>query len=73
MSNIIKFPGPRQPIEVLATDYLKRIWDHMAWEDGEYEAGAFVVTDGGHTVNGLFIDDVHAEMNRRGEGRYVAV
>ena len=54
-----------------STEYLKRIWDHMAEEDGLH--GNFLIEDGGHTVNGLFIDDVHAEMNRRGEGEYVAV
>jgi len=66
---VIPFPSVRN----LTTNYLKKCWDYMASEDGSYEDGAFVVTDGGHTVNGLWIDDIHTEMNRRGEGRYVAV
>lgn len=69
MSNVIPFPD----IKRLETEYLKKVWDYMAHDDGEYEDGAFIVKDAGHTVNGLFLDDVYFEMNRRGEGRYVAV
>ena len=56
---------------ILHTDYLKRIWDHMGNDGGDY--GGFHVEDGGHVVNGLFMDDVYFEMQKRGEGEYVAV
>ncbi len=61
----------RHYIRKFSTEYLKSVWDKMGDDDGIY--GEFVVQDAGHTVNGLFMDDVHAEMNRRGEGKYVAV
>ena len=56
---------------LLSTEYIKRIWDHFAMEDGDY--GGIRVEDAGHVVNGLFIDDVYFEMQKRGEGRDVAV
>ena len=58
---------------LFSTKYLKRIWDHMGMDDGLYRGGCYLVSDAGHTVNGMWIDDVHAEMNRRGEGSYVIV
>ena len=73
MADIISIHASGNGLSSLTTEYLKRLWDYMGEEDGSYEDGAFVVAEAGHVVNGVFIDDVHAEMNRRGEGRYVAV
>lgn len=64
-------PGAPDP-RVFSTDYLKRIWDHMGLREGVY-LRAYVVQDEGHTVNGLWIDDVYWDLAARGEGSYVAV
>lgn len=58
-------------IRFYTTKYLKKIWDHMGEQDGLYDD--ILIQHGGHTVNGLDLDDVYEEMNRRGEGDYVAV
>ena len=53
------------------TEYLKKIWDYMASEDGDY--GLYRVSHMGHVVNGLFIDDVYFELHKRGESRYASI
>lgn len=61
-----------EDITKLPTWYLRQLWDNFMEDDGINEYG-FIISRDGHAVNGHDINDVHAEMNRRGEGEYVAV
>lgn len=62
--NVIALPARER---VMSTSALKAMWDAFDDHANEGESGYFWPPDGPH------IEDVHAELNRRGEGMYCAV
>ena len=60
MSNIIEFP--RKNIKDATTEQLKKEWDLWFEQDDENMEG-----------HDFHYDQIHLELNRRGEGRHCAV
>jgi hypothetical protein len=56
MSNVVAFPGV-YPLRLMPADELEALW--VRFDEPEIEAA-------GHVIGGIWIEQVHAEMQRRG-------